>query len=314
MSPKPLTFAISLSPYERWGGIPAIAEAARLADELGFWGIHFPEHIIMPTRPGAERFRTLWYDNFVLGAHLATVTRRVRLIFGVMVVPYRPPVQTAKLIATLDQVSGGRLVVGVGAGWLRGEFRTLGIPFAERGDMTDEYLRAMKALWTQESPSFGGKYVAFSNIAFEPQCVQKPHVPIWVGGSGPKPMRRVVELGDGWSPMTGELADLKNDVAKLKEMVRAAGRDPEQMDFAYRFAVGGDDPDRERSRQHVVKANYVPTKNATTPEEIIEAIGVHREAGFNHLCIDFTWSTPAELMRHMESFAAKVMPKVTVSS
>jgi len=129
-----------------------------------------------------------------------------------------------------------------------------------------------------------------------------------------RPMRRVVELGDGWSPMTGELADLKNDVAKLKEMVRAAGRDPEQMDFAYRFAVGGDDPDRERSRQHVVKANYVPTKNATTPEEIIEAIGVHREAGFNHLCIDFTWSTPAELMRHMESFAAKVMPKVTVSS
>jgi len=311
MSPnaKPMSFSVGLSPYDRWDGIGSIAQAAQLAEELGFFGVQFPEHIIMTVRPDSPRFMTLWYDNFVLAAHVATLTKRIRLNFNVMVVPYRPPVQTAKLVSTLDQVSQGRLILGVGVGWLRGEFRTLGIPFHERGAITDEYLRAMKVLWTEEEPSFSGKYTSFSNIAFEPKCVQKPHVPIWVGGSGPGPLRRVVELGDGWAPMVGSVEELARDVVWIKEQARAAGRDPEGIDFSYSISIGEGDPDQDQARRAVTAGQHGASEPLSrTPEEVIDAIGRHRDAGFNHMSIGFNWEKPADMMGHMEWFAAKVMP------
>ena len=310
MSPatKPMTFSISLSPFDRWEGIDSIAQAAQLADDLGFFGVQFPEHIIMTVRPDKPRFMELWYDNFVLAGHLAALTKRVRFIFSVMVVPYRPPVQTAKLVSTLDQVSQGRLILGVGAGWLRGEFRTLGIPFHERGAITSEYLRAMKALWTQENPTFAGQYTSFANIGFEPKCFQKPHVPIWVGGSGPGPLRRVVELGDGWAPMVGSLEELTRDIEQIKGEAKAAGREPASLDFSYGLDVGERDPSAMQARTHVTSGSYVAEQVARTPEETVNAIGLHREAGFNHLSIRFNWKKSEEMMRQMESFAAEVMP------
>ena len=305
---KPLGFSIALFPYDRWGGLQPIAQAARLAEDLGFAGIQFPEHIIMPVRPDVPSVSVVWYDNFVLAAYLAALTKRVRLIFSVMVAPYRPPVQMAKMAATLDQVSGGRLVLGVGVGWLRGEFRTLGIPFNERGAITDEYLKAMKVLWTAERPSFSGKYTSFANIAFEPKCVQQPHVPIWVGGRGPGPLRRVVELGDGWNPMTGTPEELATEIAWVKEQAAQAGRDPSALDFSYTLPVGEPDEAQDMSTAHVTGGAHQAPKRASSPEEAIEAIGRHRDAGFNHLALRIGWKKPADFMRQMEWFAAKVMP------
>ena len=142
MSPttKPMTFSIGLFPYERWEGVEPMGQVARLADDLGFFGVQIPDHVIMTWR-GEEKppVGVIWYDGFVLSSYLAALTKRVRFIFSVAVVPYRPPVQTAKLISTLDQVSQGRLIFGAGVGWLRGEFRTLGVPFHERGAITSEY-------------------------------------------------------------------------------------------------------------------------------------------------------------------------------
>ncbi|MBI3744001.1 MAG: TIGR03619 family F420-dependent LLM class oxidoreductase, partial [Chloroflexi bacterium] len=237
MAKKPVHFSVGLFPYDRWGGIKPIADAAKHADDLGFYGLTFPEHIVMPVRPDVPPVSVMWYDNFVLASHVATLTKRIRLIFNVMVIPYRNPVVAAKLISTLDQVSNGRLTVGVGAGWLRGEFRVLGVNAEERGPLTDEYLRAMKVLWTEANPEFRGKYVSFSRFAFEPKCVQKPHVRLWMGGSGKAPMRRVIEIGDGWAPMTGDLPDLKRDISLIKERAIAAGRDPEALDFSYSLVV-----------------------------------------------------------------------------
>ena len=148
-------------------------------------------------KSGVPPVSTVWYDGFVLGAHLAAMTRRIRMVFNVLVVPYRPAIVLAKLVSTLDVVSGGRLTLGVGAGWIKGEFKALNIPYAERGAITSETLRAMKVLWTEEHPSFEGRYTSFSNIAFEPKCLQQPHVKIWIGGSGAAPLQRAVELGDG---------------------------------------------------------------------------------------------------------------------
>lgn len=127
----------------------------------------------------------------------------MRFVFSALVVPLRQPVVLAKQLATIDQVCDGRVGVVVGSGWLQSEFEALGIGFADRGDRTDEYLRVLKACWTDELPSFSGRYLSFPPSAVEPKCHQTPNIPLWIGGNGPRPERRAAELGDGWAPSPG---------------------------------------------------------------------------------------------------------------
>jgi len=304
----PMRFIAPLSPYDRFKNIGEIGEVARLAEGLGFYGVALPEHVIMPQKGDGLPTRTMWYDNFALGAHLATLTERLRIIFTVMIVPYRPPIQAAKLISTLDVVSKGRLICGVGAGWLRGEFRTLGVPHAERGAMTDEYLRAMRALWTQERPSFEGKYARFSNIAFEPKCHQKPHVRLWMGGSGERVIRRIAELGDGWMPMSGTLKEIGADIGTIKRATAEAGRDPEALDFCYSMIVGERDEESERSRAHPTGGRTTVRRDYLTAQDAIAGVREHQAVGLNHLLLSFNWRTADELQEHMCRFSKEVMP------
>src|SRR5262249_50707546 len=145
---------------------------------------------------------------------------------------------TAKALATLDHVSGGRVTLGAGAGWLKGEFELLGVPFEKRGAITDEYLRAMKALWTEERPSFHGQFVNFEDASFLPKCLQQPHIPIWIGGNSAAALRRAVAHGSGWAPLQGALGKLAQDVVTIKDGLARAGRDPERFEFAYGFNIG----------------------------------------------------------------------------
>lgn len=304
-----MQFSVPLFPYDRWGSVDAIAEAAELADELGIHALQFPDHVFMPVVEGRPDVSVVWYDNFVLGAYLAARTTRLRFIFNVLVVPYRPPILLAKAISTLDTVSKGRLTLGVGAGWLKGEFRVLGVPFEKRGALTDEYLRAMKVLWTEERPSFEGPTVEFSRIAFAPRCVQQPHVPIWVGGSGPAPLRRALELGDGWSPMVGELDELAREVAQLKQQLAERGRDPATFRFNSSISFGEPDALRETARRHASHGGERTERNApSSPEAVAELIGRYREAGFTNLTLSFGWEKPADYLRKLEWLAAKVLP------
>ena len=311
---KAVNFTMPVFPYDRWGGIEPLARSVRAAEELGFWGVRLPEHIIMPVRPDAPSVSTVWYDNFVLGAHLATLTERIRIVFSVMVTPYRPPVQTAKLIATLDQVSKGRLIVGTGVGWMRGEFRVLGLTHAERGAVTDDYLAAMRELWTSEAPSYEGKYTRFGSIAFEPKCYQQPHVPLWIGGSGPAAERRVAEFGDGWIPMVGELPGLAGDVARIKAAVTARGRDADALDFAYEVFFGEPDPLSLVARSHVTgrQAGERPAAQGPegTPEAVRELVHRYAEAGFTNLGVNFTWTTPDDHLRNLDAFANQVLARL----
>jgi len=253
----------------------------------------------------------VWYDDFVLASHLATRTRRLRFIFNVLVVPYRPPVLLAKLVSTLDVVSGGRLTLGVGAGWLKGEFRILGVPYSQRGALTDEYLRAMKTLWTQERPEFSGPTVSFSRLAFEPKCVQRPHVPIWIGGSGPAPLRRVVELGDGWSPMVGELPELARDIRWIREAVRERGRDADALAFHGDIGIGEPDDFTVKAREHVRQgASAAVRRGPASADEVVERAGRYREAGFTHLSFFFAWDQPSDYLARLEWIAANVMPQL----
>ena len=283
-----------------------MGEAARLADQLGLYGVQLGEHIVMPLEHAPPN-SVVWYDSFVLGSYLATVTREIRIILNVIVVPYRPPVQTAKMIATLDGVSNGRLTVGMGVGYMPAEFAALGAPFGKRGALTDEYVRAMKALWTEDAPSFKGEQVSFSDLAFLPKCVQQPHTPIWVGGVSRAALRRAAEFGDGWAANAGDLADLAVKIQSIKEQAWEMDRDPEALDFAYRLEIGPRDPWMESVRKGVHSQPF-PTENPTTPAEIVDRIGQHRDAQFNHLLITFAWRDAHEFMDKMRWFAGEVMP------
>ena len=141
-------------------------------------------------------------DRITTLAYLAGITDRIKLVTSVMIIPYRNPILTAKMLSTLDMLSKGRLILGAGVGWMEEEFELLDTaPFAERGAVPNEYLRAFIALWTSDNPTFEGKYVNFSDITFLPKPGQKPHPPIWIGGQSKPAIRRAAQLGNAWHPV-----------------------------------------------------------------------------------------------------------------
>ena len=170
---------------------------ARCADEWGYDMIAVPEHIVIPTEH-VELSGPHYFQSTIAQAYLAGATQRIMLNSCVTVLPLHQPIVLAKALATADWLSGGRMMVTFGVGWLKREFDALGVPFAERGRIADEYLAAIIELWTSEAPSFSGRYVSFGDIAFEPKPVRKPHLPIWIGGDADAALRRAAKFGSGW--------------------------------------------------------------------------------------------------------------------
>jgi probable F420-dependent oxidoreductase len=182
------------------------------------------------------------HEQLTAITYLAAKTSRLRFLTSVMVVPHRPAVLTAKILSTIDVLSAGRLLVGVGAGWLKEEFEAVGAPnFAERGIATDEYLQAFRELWTAPEPRFDGRFVKFAGILFAPKPIQKPYPPLWVGGESGPAMRRAARLGDGWYPIGGNpqhplntLSRYKAASERLRKLTEEAGRDPSSVALTYR--------------------------------------------------------------------------------
>jgi probable F420-dependent oxidoreductase len=181
------------------------------------------------------------FDPLVTLAVVAGATSRVRLGTTVLIVPYRNAVVTAKMVSSLDALSAGRFVFGIGAGWVAAESAMLGVPFAERGAMTDEYLEAMQELWTKREPTFAGKYTQFSGLTFEPKPVQKPHPPVIVGGESPPALRRAARAGDGWVGLDHTLESIGEPMAKLRQLREAAGRAHEPFEITVGGPVESDD-------------------------------------------------------------------------
>ncbi len=207
---------------------------ARHAEALGFESLWVPDHVIVPhvirskypySRDGAFAVppeQGLLEPLVTLG-FLAGVTERIRLGTWVMVLPHRNPIVTAKMWATLDVLSGGRMQMGAGVGWMEEEIRLLGAPFEKRGALSDEYLRAMRALWTEAEPRFAGEFVRFSGIACEPKPIQRP-LPIWIGGESERALRRVVEHGTGWLAVANSFEAFRANRARLEAAAERAGR------------------------------------------------------------------------------------------
>ncbi len=197
-------------------------EFAQTAEELGFDSLWVTDHIIVPAA------RDMLYKENMLEAlstlnYLAGVTSRIRIGTSVIVLPYRHLVQVAKSIATADQLSGGRVTLGVGVGALEGEFRALGANFEERGEVADEYLRIVRSVWTDPSADFEGRFISFKDMLFSPPTVQQPHPPIWVGGSTRRAGRRAVELGNAWHG-TNVTVEMFNDISGyMRRLAEKAG-------------------------------------------------------------------------------------------
>jgi probable F420-dependent oxidoreductase len=210
---------------------PAVcARVAQAAEASGFDSVWTAEHVVLPDpqappSPLPPQFPLL--DPVVALAFLAGQTRRVRLATGIVILPQRNPVVLAKSLASVDVLSGGRLVFGVGAGYLQPEFEAVGAPFAERGARTDEYLDAILALWTQEKPEYRGRFAAFGGIDAQPRPVQRPHPPLVVGGLSRGAFRRAVTRGDGWYGFALDLDATRRCLAGLDEARRRHGRPPE---------------------------------------------------------------------------------------
>ena len=300
-------FGFSIFPYDRYRSVEEMVEVVRCGDRLGFEALLLPEHLLPPEWPAAEMATKLWLDMPTVAAHFAAVTRRLKFLSGVIVLPYHHPVALAKALATLDVVSGGRVLFGVGAGWMEAEFRRLGLPFGERSAVTDEYLRAIKELWSSDTPRFDGKYLSFDDVSFYPKPVQNPHIPIFIGGTGPRPFQRVAELGDGWFPMTASVDTIRSGVADISERMERLGRDPSGLWVGYTgFGMGADR--QVQAMRHDAGDTIANEGPALTPADAIERIERFREAGVTFLSVGFPWRTVGELMEQMERFAAEVMP------
>ena len=216
-----------------------IAEIAREVENLGYESFFIPEHPVIPIGfktplPGGgdgtlpEHYGR-WMDPFVALSVAAAVTRRVKLGTGICLLPEREAIITAKTIATLDILSGGRVILGVGAGWLREETEAMGARFGTRWKRLRETVEAMRVLWTQAEPAFQGELVKFPAVRCDPKPIQKPGPPILLGARGPKALERVVRTYDGWAPIAGRPQSFKRDVDELKRVATERGRNPESL-------------------------------------------------------------------------------------
>lgn len=301
-----MQFGFGVFPYTRFRDIDEIAAVARLGETLGYHALLLPEHLLPPHWPQAELATKYWFDVCTLAGYLAAVTTRLRLLTSVIVVPYHHPVALAKALATLDVVSHGRVLAGVGAGWMQAEFRRLGIDFSRRGAITDEYLRAIKELWASDAPRFSGERIAFADVSFFPKPVQRPAISLLIGGTGPRPWRRVAELGDGWLPMTATPAEIARGAAAIRALLAQCGRDPAHLWIGYSGVSIGADPEVQQMRRHAGDNEAKPALRGR--DEIITTIERYRAAGVSFLSISFAWRTAAELMAELQRFAEDVMP------
>lgn len=315
-----MDFGFSLPTSGPMAAPDMLSAVARRGDELGFGFAGASDHIVIPRRiqstypyspTGEFGSSGECLEQLTVLAFVAGVTSNLRLLTSVMVLPHRNPVHTAKILSSIDVLSGGRMILGCGVGWMEEEFEALGAPpYRDRGAVGDEYIRAFKELWTSDDPSFDGEHVRFSDLAFEPKPVQKPHPPIWVGGESPQALRRAATLGDGWYPLggnprfpVGTAEQLSEAISRLHRYAEEAGRDPSDIDLTY--SAGWDDTPDTRSRPAGERRPFTGP-----PEQVVADIHAFAKIGVRHMRVGFQGASLSETLDRMERFASDVAPLV----
>jgi probable F420-dependent oxidoreductase len=295
----------------------ALSDIAKLGDRLGFFCMVMPDHVLQPNQVRSTYPYSLtgdileagqsgdgeWPEQITTLAYLAGITDQIKLVTSVMIIPYRNPILTAKMLSTLDMLSKGRLILGAGVGWMEEEFELLNTePFAERGAVTNEYLRAFIELWTSDNPTFEGKYVNFSDITFLPKPVQKPHPPIWIGGQSKPAIRRAAQIGNAWHPVGAipaaplEPEELAENLALLRDYAEKAGRDPSQLQVSVKAPLY-DSNNSDGSRRRFTGS----------PDEVRQDVQTYADVGVTHLIFDFRTADPHQTEDRMAQFSEEVM-------
>ena len=248
-----------------------------------------------------------WLEQLTTTAYLVALTTRLRFVMSVMVVPHRPAVLTAKILATIDHLSNGRLTLGIGVGWCREEFEAIAAaPFDDRGHVTDEWMMACKELWSSDNPRFDGKYVKFSDVVFTPKPVQQP-IPIWVGGESAPALRRTVRYADCWYPVgtnpqfpMNTLSRFKAGMARFRGFAEKGGRDPASIELALRVLNGPS----LRPRRTIDGEDEMVTGGAA---EYVADLKALDELGVDAVDVRLTGATLEATIDNMRRFHGEVM-------
>ena len=282
----------------------AIIAAAKKAEAVGFDAVFVNDHIIV----GDDARSAPWtnvYDPFVAMSFIAAHTTRIRVGVSVLIMPYRNPITTAKSLATIDRMSGGRLIGGVGVGWNESEFAALGVPFHERGRRTNEYLRLWQACWAPGKVSFVGRYFSFSNMHVSLKPVQQPHPPIWIGGTSDAALRRAARFAAVWQPTPLPVAQLVERRAALGRACEAIGREPIPTRMSFRIEFGtitGNAPAAGKER---------PTGHGTPAEVAADLLRYREAAGLEAFQVNFHGNRDLDqLLQSMECFMREIGPRL----
>ncbi|HYB41787.1 MAG TPA: LLM class F420-dependent oxidoreductase [Candidatus Methylomirabilis sp.] len=297
-----------------------LVKLAEKADALRYSSVFVTDHVVIPMEYGSTypystsgKAASDWDQGYLeplaLMSFLAGATSRVRLGTSVLVIPYRNPLLTAKMLATLDVMSGGRVILGAGVGWLREEFEALhSPPFEQRGRVTDEYLQLMRECWTREPVEWKGTHYRMGRVSVRPKPVQKGGIPIWIGGHTDAALRRTGELGDGWHPI-GHRPPARIDPAEYAEKVavihgwaRKAGRDPKDIALSFRAPL-----DLAPKRAKSEGGDRAPFRG--TAAEVIQDVRDYQAAGVTDFVFDLAPQDVRSQLALMERFADEVRPK-----
>jgi probable F420-dependent oxidoreductase len=270
---------------------------ARAVEDLGFDSIWVSDHIVVPE--GSSYIPEFMTEPLAVLAFLAAETRHVTLGTSVLILPYRSPIFTAKFLGSVDYLANGRLVIGIGAGWLEEEFEALGVPFAERGPRTDEALRVMRDLWETDTSSFEGRWTSYQRMRLFPKKAEsrRTTIPVLVGGNGRASVRRAAELGDGWHPINIGPADFPEAMAAYRAECARFGRQPGAV--CMRHMPGG----RTRPR-----GDRWPLSG--TVEEQAEDIRAYGAAGVDDLMLSIPHRSLPEMLTTLRAFMREVAPRV----
>ena len=293
---------------------PGLKRFVETAEELGFESVLAGDHIVLPTagtnqypytsdgsfsRPTDEPF----LETMTLLGYLAACTSRIKLGSTVIILPYRNPVVQAKMFASLDVLTNGRIICGVGVGWLEKEFEILGLDYHQRGAMTDEFLEIMMALWTQPNPEYHGKYYSIDGIQFEPKPVQQPSIPIWVGGHTKAALRRTARYGSCWHTTRQTPEFVAENLPYLRGRIEKEGRNQSGVTVSLKRILHFNDLGLGEGRYVRSGGSLI----ATTPE-VLEDLHICQEIGISQLTYDFRVESLPDCIKVMEHLADKVLP------
>jgi len=294
-----MKFGVALPNFGRYARKDAILKVAKTAEALGFDSLWVSDHIVMPK--SHQGFGDVFYEPLTTLTYMAACTDKVHLGISVIILPYRNPIVLAKMLSTLDVLSGGRVIAGVGVGWLKDEFDALGASYEKRAPITDECIEVLKALWTKEEPSFKGRYYRFSEIKFFPRPIQKPHPPVWVGGNSRRAIERAVNVGDGWHPVGLTPEEMKEEVRYVNELLAGKGKKTSDFVISLRknLQIKSASDNKRIGDKEILRG---------TPDKIAEGIERYRESGVSHLVFQILSGTLEGVVETMEIFSRDIRP------